>query len=58
MYIIPFFFFLLLPSTEWRMLRRCYFWRGMKTYFSSLSADDVNFLSEQNMQMKCVNTIK
>lgn len=23
-----------------------------------LTADDVNFLSKQNMQMKCVNTIK
>lgn len=23
-------------STEWRMLECCYFWRGMKTYFSSL----------------------
>lgn len=22
--------------TEWRMLQCCYFWRGMKTYFSSL----------------------
>lgn len=23
-------------STEWRMLECCYFWRGMKTYFSSV----------------------
>lgn len=35
---------------EWRTLGCCYFSRGAKTL--QLTADDVNFLSEQNMQMK------
>lgn len=28
--------YIFFPPTEWRMLQCCYFWRGMKTYFSSL----------------------
>lgn len=32
--------------------------RSKNTLQPSSAADDVNFLSEQNMLMKCVNTIK
>lgn len=51
------FFFFLPPFTEWRMLECCYFLKRNENILQ-LTADDVNFLSEQNMQMKCVNTIK
>lgn len=39
------------------MQQRCYFWRGMKTYFSSLLMMLISSHSP-NMQMKCAITIK
>lgn len=44
-------------ATEWWMQQRCYFWRGMKTYFSSLLMMLICSQSP-NMQMKCATTIK
>lgn len=43
--------------TEWRKLQCCYFLKRNENILQ-LTADDVNFLSKENMQMKCVNTIK
>lgn len=44
-------------AAEWWMKQRCYFWRGMKTYFSSLLMMLICSQSP-NMQMKCATTIK
>lgn len=44
-------------AAEWWMQQRCYFWRGMKTYFSSLLMMLICSQSP-NMQMKCATTIK
>lgn len=44
-------------AAEWWMQQRCYFWRGMKTYFSALLMMLICSQSP-NMQMKCATTIK
>lgn len=53
-FIFPIFFFL----AEWQMLECCYFFLKRSENILQLTDDDVNFLSKQNMQMNCVNTIK